>query len=314
MFCSTIIPTIGRPELSRAVESVLNQETDADFEVIVVNDSGTPLKPATWQQNSRVRIIDTNRRERCMARNVGAALAHGQYLHFLDDDDWLLPGAFQSLYELSQKNNSGWLFGGTQLLDKDHSNTIDLHHHMQGNIFTQTMAGEWIPLQSTLVKTDVFFKVGGFDILVVNGEDMDLLRRVTRSEDVVETDALIACVGMGVDQSTTNYQWALSMARHAKNTLLIEQDIFPRLYASAKTPFWYGKIVRLYLGAFVAYLKQKHVLIALSQLWRAIIIICIKPKMWLSKYFWQAIMSTYVSESFLRGFEAANLPVAHRDI
>ena len=44
MFSSTVIPTVNRPTLSRAVRSVLQQNFTADdFEVIVVNDSGQPL-------------------------------------------------------------------------------------------------------------------------------------------------------------------------------------------------------------------------------------------------------------------------------
>ena len=99
MFSSTIIPTISRPTLSRAVCSVLSQDfTSADFEVIVVNDSGQPLPDAAWQYSERVRIIETNRRERCVARNTGAAIARGNYLHFLDDDDWLLPDALEAFW------------------------------------------------------------------------------------------------------------------------------------------------------------------------------------------------------------------------
>jgi glycosyltransferase involved in cell wall biosynthesis len=83
-FCSTIIPTINRSTLSRAVYSVLDQAfTGADFEVIVVNDSGQPLPDMDWQHSERVRVITTQRRERSVARNTGAAIARGKYLHFL---------------------------------------------------------------------------------------------------------------------------------------------------------------------------------------------------------------------------------------
>ena len=50
----------------------------ADFEVIVVNDSGQPLPDMDWQHCPRVRVIDTNRRERSVARNTGAAIAQGK--------------------------------------------------------------------------------------------------------------------------------------------------------------------------------------------------------------------------------------------
>jgi len=76
MFCSTIIPTISRPTLARAVQSVLEQDfTAADFEVIVVNDSGKPLPADERQKSKRVHVLETNRRERSMARNIGAAIS-----------------------------------------------------------------------------------------------------------------------------------------------------------------------------------------------------------------------------------------------
>lgn len=76
VFSSTVIPTVGRSTLRRAVCSVLDQAfTVADFEVIVVNDSGRPLPDDNWQHSERVQLINTNRRERSVARNTGAALA-----------------------------------------------------------------------------------------------------------------------------------------------------------------------------------------------------------------------------------------------
>ena len=42
-------------------------------------------------------VVNTHHSERSVARNTGAALSHGDYLHFLDDDDILLPGAYAAL-------------------------------------------------------------------------------------------------------------------------------------------------------------------------------------------------------------------------
>src|SRR3970040_2395364 len=109
MFCSAIIPTVGRSTLTRAVESVLTQSLPASaFEAIVVNDSGVPLPEADWQKSGRVQVVTTNRRERSVARNTGAAAANGRYLHFLDDDDWLFPNAYRYLFELSQASHAKW--------------------------------------------------------------------------------------------------------------------------------------------------------------------------------------------------------------
>ena len=120
MFISTIIPTIGRPTLSRAIASVLDQEFQHDeCEVIVVNDSGKELPAADWQERDNIRIISTNRRNRSIARNTGAAVARGQYFHFLDDDDWMLPGAFQAFWETAQQSSAGWIHGAFTLGDNN---------------------------------------------------------------------------------------------------------------------------------------------------------------------------------------------------
>jgi len=105
IFCSAIIPTVGRSSLSRSVDSVLQQKLPEDnFEVIVINDAGIPLPGEKWQDSKKVQIVNTNQRERSVARNTGAAIARGQYVHFLDDDDWLAPEAYLHLWELSRTN------------------------------------------------------------------------------------------------------------------------------------------------------------------------------------------------------------------
>ena len=80
---STIIPTVGRATLSHAVQSVIDQQLyGEEVEIIVVNDSGQPLPKMSWMDAPNLQIIDTNHRERSVARNAGAAIARGKYLHF----------------------------------------------------------------------------------------------------------------------------------------------------------------------------------------------------------------------------------------
>ncbi|MEM6751426.1 MAG: glycosyltransferase [Cyanobacteria bacterium P01_C01_bin.38] len=87
---SIIIPTYNRPHLlSRAVKSALAQ-TRKDIEVIVVDDAST--KPFELPSHPHLRIIrQPENKGGAASRNLGAKLAKGRWISYLDDDDELLP-------------------------------------------------------------------------------------------------------------------------------------------------------------------------------------------------------------------------------
>src|SRR6266849_4364482 len=90
---SAILPVFnGESTIAAAIDSALNQNFDAT-EVIVVNDGstdGTALVLRSY--GSKIRVIEQSNRGVSAARNAGAAIARGEYLAFLDDDDEWLPG------------------------------------------------------------------------------------------------------------------------------------------------------------------------------------------------------------------------------
>jgi glycosyltransferase involved in cell wall biosynthesis len=301
--------------LSRAVQSVLDQVFTADdFEVIVVNDSGRPLPEADWQQSDRVQVIHTKRRERSVARNTGAAIARGRYLHFLDDDDWLLPGALENFWKLAHcANDAAWLYGSSQLVDRAGEPIIQLHHRMNGNCFTQLIAGEWIPLQASLIKAEVFFAVGGFNPLLAGPEDVDLCRQIALRSDMAGMQAAVACIGMGEEGSSTDYALAVGHSRWAREKVLNEAGAFARMRASASSSYWQGRVVRAYLISVVCNLQRKNVFTAASRATFGLASFALAGRHILSSGFWRAVTKSYESETFLRGFQEANRPVERRD-
>ena len=306
MFCSVIIPTIGRPTLNRAVESVLAQRSNLlDFEVIVVNDSGVPLPDADWQVSKQVQIINTNRRERSIARNTGAAVAKGQYLHFLDDDDWLFPNAYQHLSELAKISNAKWLYGMTQLVNRQNDHLIQLRHGLQGNCFAQAMAGEWIPLQASWIERKSFMRVSGFSPFLTGPEDIDLLRRILFEEEIAETPNPVAYVIMGGDGSTTDYDHHPQASRWAREIILDNPNVFHRMRVSASTPFWRGRIARVYLTSIIWNVQQKRFFTAINRFLFSIISVLANGIGIFSKDFWRAILKPYSSETFEAGIREA---------
>ncbi len=307
MFCSTIISTVGRPSLDRAVNSVLGQVLDGDdFEVIVVNDSGRPLPPASWQQSERVQIIHTQQTERCVARNTGAAIALGRYLHFLDDDDWVLPHAFENLRACSENNpDVDWVYGGVQLVDRQETPAIPLHPDLHGNAFIQTIAGEWLPLQSSLLRADAFWTTGGFNPLIPGIEDMDLARKMTLGGDVAGVRQIVACVGMGEESSTTNSLQARILGQQAREAILDDPQAWRRMWLSAFDSYWQGRVTRAYFTSAVWNVRRGVFLVATSRfiygfiglLWAGFSLF--KPD------YWRAVLKSHQGLSFARGAQAA---------
>ncbi len=306
VFITTIIPTIGRATLSRAVKSVLDQAfPDRGFEVLVINDSGVPLPKADWQTSDRVQVINTNRRERSVARNTGAAIATGKYLHFLDDDDWLAPGAYQHLWELSCSSDAKWLYGMTQLVDRQNVPTIQLRHNLHGNCFVHAMAGEWIPLQASLIERKTFMRIGGFNPLLTGPEDIDLLRRILVEEEAAETPHIIANVIMGGVGSTTDYIHHSQARRWAREGILDTTGAYARMHSSAINPFWRGRMSRIYLTSVMWNLGHRRLFTAANRIILSLESMLSTRTGLLAKDFWRAIQGPYASITFNKGIQEA---------
>lgn len=85
---SIIIPVYNVEKyINKCLESVFNQ-TEDDYEVIVVND-GTQDKSIELIKDYNIKIINQKNQGLSQARNKGAKLAKGEYLIFLDSDDYL---------------------------------------------------------------------------------------------------------------------------------------------------------------------------------------------------------------------------------
>jgi glycosyltransferase involved in cell wall biosynthesis len=268
MFCSTIIPTINRPTLARAVTSVLDQGLYNDeFEVIVVNDSGQALPGMAWQQSPRVQVLNTNQRERCVARNAGAAIARGKYLHFLDDDDMLLPGAFNAFWELDQSCEAIWLYGSYQSVDNNDRLIEEFHPGLHGNIFAQLVSGEGIPFQASLLDAKHFHAVGAFDLtsIIVGVEDRDVGRRMALAGPVAYTPTVVAKIRIGQTGSTTNWTTIAEGDRWGREKALSAHTAFSRLHASVDNDYWRGRVSRAYFASMLWNLKHRNTLTATSR-------------------------------------------------
>lgn len=105
---SIIIPTFGRPSLlPRAIKSALTGMGDNAEIIVVPNGPDTSWESVatSYKDDKRVHIAPVQIGHANVARNHGLSLARGEYVRFLDDDDYLLPEqANRQLADAQQHN------------------------------------------------------------------------------------------------------------------------------------------------------------------------------------------------------------------
>lgn len=106
---TVIMPVYGVEKyVGRAIESILNQ-TLTDFELLVVDD-GSPdrsgeICDAFAARDPRVRVFHQENAGAPAARNRAMDHARGEYLFFLDADDWAEPRMLEEMYALGRDHN-----------------------------------------------------------------------------------------------------------------------------------------------------------------------------------------------------------------
>jgi GT2 family glycosyltransferase len=234
MLCSTVIPTINRPSFERALKTALAQDlAPDDHEIIVVNDSGRPLPDVDWLQSPRITIVNTNRCERSVACNAGAAVARGRYLKILQDDDYLLPGALKALIDVAEATGALWVYGAFNRVDDDDAFMSEQQPEVRGNLFAHSVVGDCFHLSVSLLRRDVFFALGGFDPLINTSEDIDLQARISRIGDIEYTTHRVAHIRVGPSGSTsTQWQKKTADTRKVREKVLDQPGTFARVRAS----------------------------------------------------------------------------------
>jgi glycosyltransferase involved in cell wall biosynthesis len=94
--------------VSRAIESILNQTLD-DFEFLIVDDgssdSSGKVCDAYASRDGRVRVFHRTNSGAPAARNFALDQASGEYVYFLDSDDWAEPDMLRDMYRLGSEND-----------------------------------------------------------------------------------------------------------------------------------------------------------------------------------------------------------------
>ena len=222
---SVIIPAYQSDRyIVQAVESVLQQES-CRYEVIVIDDGSTDsteqvLKP----YRDRLRYIKQENQGVAVARNHGIEVARGDFVAFLDADDYFLPKKLARQAEILLKRpNLGIVHSGWQRVDHQGKKLLDI---CPWNQIPELDLENWLRWKPVLPSAMMFRRewlqyVGGFDSRFPPAEDTNLVLKL----------ALKGCKTAWLREITVCYRQHESSAMHkglpqARSLLAVTDDFF----------------------------------------------------------------------------------------
>ena len=107
---SVIVPVYNVEKyLKQCLDSILVQ-TFSNIEIICVNDGSTDNSRKILEEyknkDSRIKIVDKENGGLSSARNAGMKVAVGEFISFIDSDDWIEPTMLEKLYESMTTHNT----------------------------------------------------------------------------------------------------------------------------------------------------------------------------------------------------------------
>ena len=118
---SIIIPVYNVEKyLDRCVKSLQNQSLK-DIEIILVDDSSADSSSSICDnlsaEDNRIKVIHKVNEGAGKARNAALEIARGEYIGFVDSDDFVESDMFETLYNTAEKHNADLVMSGVLFVD-----------------------------------------------------------------------------------------------------------------------------------------------------------------------------------------------------
>lgn len=231
---SVVIPVYNVEKyIKRCIDSVLNQ-TLQDFEIIIVNDC-TPDNSIkiieSKYKDPRIKIINNESNKGLVyTRKAGYTHISGEYIVFLDSDDWLPDNALEVLYNSISKSNSDivisnytHVFNNGRCIKNEYTVTNWNDKWDKNGLYKSLLSGEIHPtLCAKIYKSSLFkeYTYKTFDN-ITNAEDSFLTYQIVNN---IKRYSVIS-------NSTYNYYYNReSSSRKSLTEQQIEQQLFVTRY------------------------------------------------------------------------------------
>lgn len=245
---SVVIPVYNaKPYLKKCLDSVINQ-TLQDIEIIIIDDESTDGSSEickSYLSDSRVSYFYKKNEGLAAARQDGMERAHGEYIGFVDSDDWIEPNMYERMYEVAVQEKADVVMCGI-FIDENGKNPEYLEHgvydreRIEKEILPRSLAGLTPKGANSVIRWCNWSRLYSMKLIKDNNIAFD--RRFRRSQDLQITfeTAIVAekyvsiCNEYLYHNRTDNNGTSLSRG-YTKNFWHLYLPLIERLYADVKS-------------------------------------------------------------------------------
>jgi glycosyltransferase involved in cell wall biosynthesis len=208
---SVIIPCYNHGAyLNEAFGSIQKQNYPA-IEVIVVDDGSEDDTKQVTLSSPGVKYVYQANAGLSAARNTGIRHSTGEYLIFLDADDWLYPGAVETnLNYLLQDERLAFVSGAHDKVFTDTGTVKEEMVEIASNHYQHLLQGNYIGMHATVMYRRWVFDEFQYDVTLRRCEDYDLYLKIARKYPVVHHTEKIAAYRLHTSNMSGNIPAMLS--------------------------------------------------------------------------------------------------------
>ncbi|HKJ31868.1 MAG TPA: glycosyltransferase family 2 protein [Balneolales bacterium] len=213
---SIIIPTYNRAEfITHAIQSIIEQLVN-DWEVIVVDDGSTDntRDKVLSFDDERIKYVYQNNQERSVARNRGIKEANGEYICFLDSDDWYLPNHLVELRKNIIKNSYpiAFFYTGQYFYADGKYRRKHLQEKIKMNPVEHVLFYTIYPTSVCIHKN--IFKKFSFETYLIPAEDRGLWIQIATTYPPIQIDKYTCVVNLHEESTTRLYSNKITLKNY----------------------------------------------------------------------------------------------------
>ncbi len=222
---SIIVPVYNSSKhLRKCLDSITNQNIK-DFEIICINDGSTDdslnILVDYQEKNNNIVIVNQKNMGVIEARKNGLKIAKGEYIAWVDSDDFIDEKMYSKMYDLAIKNNSDIVICNYNFFPNNKTNKEKWYKPINNEKLDYSLIQHNALLWNKIVKKELLDKINAIELLEKIGEDVYVFAMINANK-ISSIDECLYNYRVGHESLSSNFKkisWFEKVVEHQKNKI-----------------------------------------------------------------------------------------------